>query len=89
MASSAHMIPFRGSQCLNGLTRVEGVNATVPFVRMFYGEPSQYIWEDDYGAVHTILQGRGGRIGDAMMPLLLSLEQHEALESVSRILRVG
>ena len=32
----------------------------LPFVRMFYGRPSEYLWEDDSGTVHRIPQGEGG-----------------------------
>ena len=55
---------------LQGLTNVEGGRAALPFVSMFYGAPSQYLWEDDSGTVHTIDQGEGGEQGDALMPLL-------------------
>ena len=51
---------------------------TIPFVRMFYGSPSTYIWEDAEGVEHSILQGEGG---DPLMPLLYSLGQHGALEA--------
>ena len=44
---------------LDGLRGVsDGV--AVPFVRQFYGVPSQYIREDDEGIVHDISQGEGG-----------------------------
>ena len=54
---------------------------TLPFVRMFYGFPSQYLWDDDDGVTHPIPQGEGGEQGDAMMPLMFLLGQHEALQS--------
>ena len=60
----------------------------MPFVSMFYGTPSHYLWEDSLGRVHTITQGEGGEQGDAMMPLF-SLGQHAALERVQRLLREG
>ena len=37
--------------------------------------------------MHTIDQGEGGEQGDPLMPLLFSLGQHGALESVQRSLR--
>ena len=46
-----------------GLERVPGGGAASPFVRLFYSEPSAYIWEDDDGVVHTIHQGEGGEWG--------------------------
>ena len=42
---------------LEGLAQVDGGAATLPFVRMFYGSPSQYLWDDDNGVTHTIPQG--------------------------------
>ena len=74
---------------LEGLMQVDGGSATLPFVRMFYGAPSGYLWEDDFGQVHTISQGEGGEQGDALMPLLFALGQHGALETTARTLRAG
>ena len=36
-----------------GLARVPGGAAVLPFVRIFYAELPAYIWEDDVGTVHT------------------------------------
>ena len=47
---------------LRGLTRVDGGGAALPFVRMFYGSPSEYLWEDEVGIVHRIPQGEGSRV---------------------------
>ena len=74
---------------LSGLHRLEMGNRALPFVRMFYGDPSSYWWEDDGGVSHRIRQGEGGEQGDALMPLLFALGQHAALEAVQRQLRVG
>ena len=54
-------------------------NSSLPFVRMF-----QYLWEDDFGETHSIPQGEGGEQGDAMMPLLHSVGQHEAFQAAHR-----
>ena len=72
---------------LDGLCRVEGGHATLPFVRMFYGRPSEYLWEDAQREVHSIAQGEGGEQGDPMIPLLFAVGQHHALDTVSRSLR--
>ena len=64
----------------------EGAEA-LQFVRMFHGQHSRYLWEDEEGTVHTIDQGEGGEQGDVLMPLLFSLGQHPALEAVQRHLR--
>ena len=47
----------------------------IPFVRLFYGSPSVYLWEDDMGDTHEIVKGEGGEQGDPPMPLLFSLGQ--------------
>ena len=64
------------------------MGAALPFIRMFCGSPSEYLWEDEVRIVHRIPEG-GGEQGDAMMPLLFSVGQHEALDDVLRPLRAG
>ena len=36
---------------LRGFSNAEGGRAALPFVSMFYGTPSKYLWEDDPGKV--------------------------------------
>ena len=72
---------------LEGLREVNA--AAVLFARLFYGQRSEYMWEDDLGEIHTISQGDGGEQGDAMMPLLFSLGQHRAHEEAARRLTPG
>ena len=67
---------------LAGLAHIEGGREVLPFVKLFFGAPSQCWWEDDEGVVHQIHQGEGGEQGDVMMPLLFSLGQHNALHAV-------
>ena len=67
---------------LQGLLRVPGANQCLPFVRMFYSEPSEYVWHDADGTAHIIQQAEGGEQGDPLMPALYSLGQHGALEAV-------
>ena len=69
---------------LEGLERVVGRSAVLPFVRLFYSSPSAYLWEDEDGEVHTIHQGEGGEQGGALMPLLFCVGQHAALEAIQR-----
>ena len=45
---------------LTRLAQVSGGASTLPFVRMFYGSPSQYLWDDDDGVSHTIPARSGG-----------------------------
>ena len=72
---SAHDLVSRHAM-LQSLKDLERGSAALPFVSMFYGALSSYLWEDSTGRVHTISQGEGGEQGDAMMPLLFSLGQH-------------
>ena len=53
---------------MQGIQKVYG--AAEPFVSMFYGTASTYLWEDDEGTTHKIVQIEGGEQGDAMMLLL-------------------
>ena len=68
---------------LRGLMRCPGGSSVMPFVQMFYGQPSAYLWRDDLGEAHTIHQQDGGEQGDSLMPLLFSFGQHSGLEAVS------
>ena len=52
---------------LQGLMGMDGGDRILPFVRMFYGGASTFLWEDDLGGVHHILQGEGGVL-DNMRP---------------------
>ena len=72
---------------LRGLLSVEGGDTVLPFVRQFYGTPSTYLWQDDDGTVHDVQQGEGGEQGDALMPALFALGQHNALVTLQLRLR--
>ena len=74
---------------LRGLLSIEDGGKVLPFVRMFYGQRSIFLWEDEVGDVHDIPQGEGGEQGDPLMPLLFSLAQHAALVATQEQLRPG
>ena len=74
---------------LEGLHRMVDGDQMIPFVRLFYGSPSVYLWEDDMGDTHEIIQGEGGEQGDPLMPLLFSLGQHSALLAINAKLKEG
>ena len=59
---------------LDGMGQIRGGEAVLPFVLQFYSQPSEYLWTDDYGDNHVILQGGGGGQGDALMPMLYFLD---------------
>ena len=71
---------------LEALMRVEGGPAIMPFVRLFYGQPSSYHWESDDGTVHNIEQSEGVERGDPLTPLLFALGQHTALSAIDNFL---
>ena len=70
---------------LRGLMDMEEGDKLLPFVRLFYSDPSTFLWDDEVGDT----QGEGGEQGDALMPLLFSLGQHGALKAVARSLEEG
>ena len=74
---------------LSGLMDMEEGDRLLPFVRLFYSDPSTFLWDDEVGDTHEIRQGEGGEQGDALMPLLFSLGQHRALKAVARGLEEG
>ena len=45
---------------MEGLLRMEDGDQILPFVRMFYGNPSTHWWEDEMGVTQNIPQGEGG-----------------------------
>ena len=79
---SAYDLVVRAAMLDGLLNRVGG--EALPFVRMFCGSTSSYMWEDADGVEHTIRQGEGGEQGDALMPLLFCLGQLEAVQEDMR-----
>ena len=73
------------SAMLQGLVEVEGGGSVLPFVRLSYGSPSTYWWDDDEGVTHEIVQREGGEQGDPLMPALYALGQHKALVVSERL----
>ena len=63
---------------LAALHRVLGGDQILPFVRLLYKSLSRYLWEDDEGVVHHILQGEGEESGYPLMPLFFTLGIHDA-----------
>ena len=51
---------------MEGFLRMEDGDQILPFVRMFYGTPSTYLWEDEMGVTQSIPQGEGGEQGDPL-----------------------
>ena len=66
-----------------------GLERCLPFVSMFYTQPSTYVWHDQEGNPHDITQAEGGEQGDPLMPALFSLGQKAALQAVQQQLQPG
>ena len=72
---------------LQGLRHTPHAQDALPFVRLFYSQPSTYLWVDDSGHVHRITQADGGEQGDPLMPALFSLGAGLCLACLSN--RIG
>ena len=59
----------------------------VPFVRLWYGAQSTYLWYDHEGVQHDIVQGEGVEQGDALAPALFALGIDRALKEAAARLR--
>ena len=67
------------SAIMQKLLATPELHSLVPYVRLWYGRQSRFLWTDDSGTVHEIEQGEGGEQGDPLMPALFALAQHDAL----------
>ena len=56
---SAYDSISRVAMIRGGFRQMEGSDALLPFVNQFHGSHSTYLWEDDEGVVHEVLQGEG------------------------------
>ena len=74
---------------LTKLRDTPGASALLPFVMQFYGKQSHYLWTDDNGKVHDVLQGEGCEQGDPLSPALFSLGLHKALKEAQDKLPEG
>ena len=74
---------------LDGLRSRPQLAPLLPFARQFYGTESSYVWTDDAGAEHEVLQAEGGEQGDPLMPALYAVAQHAALHAVAATLQPG
>ena len=52
------------------LLSTPALHGRVPFVRMSCVRQSYFLWTDERGEVHDIVQGEGGEQGDPLMPAL-------------------
>eukprot|EP00439_Symbiodinium_sp_Y106_P032147 s3071_g3.t2 len=67
---------------LTALRETPDANAILPFVRLFYGSPSEFVWTDAANNPHSILQAEGGEQGDPLMPALFALRVAPALRAM-------
>ena len=71
------------------LHEVEGLRPLLLLVDMLYGSQSRFLWTDDAGVVHNILQGEGGEQGCPLMPALFALAIHNSLYKADMELAAG
>ena len=74
---------------LTALQATPEANAALPFARLFYSQPSTYLWTDHAGHTHRIHQAEGGEQGDPLMPALFSLALNWALQAFHSSLQPG
>ena len=65
------------------LASIPELQCLVPLVRALYGTSSRFLWTDENGVVHAIIQTEGGEQGCTLMPALYALAQHDALVSAN------
>ena len=70
---------------LSGLMDIEEGDRLLPFVRLFYSDPSTFLWGDEVGDTHEIRQGEGGEQGDALTPLVFSFGGRRAFVCPDRV----
>ncbi|CAE7740103.1 unnamed protein product [Symbiodinium sp. CCMP2592] len=58
---------------LTAFRNASNANAILPFVRLFHGSPSEFVWTDSASNPHRVLQAEGGEQGDLLMPALFAL----------------
>ena len=80
---------IRRSAMLDALSRLPTGHSLLPYVLMSYGQQSVYLWEDNEGRQHEIVQGEGGEQRDALMPALFSLGLAQALSEAQSRLRAN
>ena len=73
------------SAMLAKLHEVPSLQGLLPFVRATYANPTSYVWEDEAGVQHRIIQAEGGEQGDPLMPLLFSLAIHDPLQQAEGV----
>ena len=78
---------IRRQAMLDRLRRLPAASSILPFVRLFYGTPSAYVWKDAARQTHIVSQSEGGEQGDPLMPVLFALGQDAALREARRRLR--
>ena len=72
------------SAMLAKLHEVPSLQGLLPFVRATHATPTSYVWEDEAGVQHRIIQAEQG---DPLMPLLFSLAIHDPLQQAQREFR--
>ena len=67
---------------LGRFLRMPFARTLLPFIRLSYAQPSQYLWHDEEGVRPTVTQAEGGEQGDPFMPFLFPIGIQGVLEEV-------
>ena len=93
MRPDAVVVSLDGRNAYDSMSRAVFLSALnscapelVPFVGMWYGDPSTYLWWDAAGNCREVSQGEGCEQGDPLAPALYALGQHGALSSAASAL---
>ena len=73
------------SAMLAKLHEVPSLQGLLPFVRAAHA--TSYVWEDEAGVQHRIIQAEGGEQSNPLMPLLRSMTHYNWLRGSTSILR--
>lgn len=74
---------------LTGLRSHPDLQPLLPYVRQFYGQPSEYVWYDGAGQAQLVRQAEGGEQGDPLMPGLFAAAVQPALAELHNTLHPG
>ena len=75
--------------CFQKLHEVEALRPLLSLVSMLYGPLSRFLWTDQDGVVHEIIQGEGGEQARTLMPALFALAIHNSLVAADMELAGG
>ena len=80
----AYDLISRNAAMMEGLLRMEDGDQILPFVRMFYGNPSTFLWEDEMGSPRAFHREREGSKATTSCPCSLHWDSTRPLSRHKR-----